>query len=59
MEKLLLKVTDVSKVLSMGVSTIWQLTKTSKDFPKPVKIGPATTRWKSNEIEEWAKGRGI
>jgi len=35
--------------------TIWRWVKLG-EFPKPVKLGEATTAWKISEIEEWEAG---
>ncbi|MEE4118307.1 MAG: AlpA family phage regulatory protein [Paracoccaceae bacterium] len=33
--------------------TIWNWARGDTGFPKPVKLGPATTRWDLDEIEAW------
>lgn len=35
------------------VGTIWRWARLEPDFPKPLKLGPATSRWDLDEIEAW------
>ncbi|MBU2937527.1 MULTISPECIES: helix-turn-helix transcriptional regulator [Pacificibacter] len=44
----LLNVSDVSKILNCGVSTIWRWVSDGK-FPAPTKIG-GCTRWKASDV---------
>ena len=37
--------------------TIWRWHREDPTFPRAVKLGPATTRWKLSEIEAWEKSR--
>jgi prophage regulatory protein len=43
---------DVAKRFSVHRCTIWRWT-CQGDFPKPVKLGGTTTRWRLSEIETW------
>jgi len=45
----LLKLEEVLKATCMAESTWWAGVKTGK-FPKPVKLGARTSRWKISEI---------
>jgi prophage regulatory protein len=37
-------------------STIWRWLKNGK-FPRPVKLGAASTRWRISDLEEWERSR--
>ena len=43
---------QVSKILKIGKSTVWDRHKKDPSFPKPKKIGNAT-RWRKPEIIEY------
>jgi prophage regulatory protein len=45
---------DTEVAIRYGVSrpTIWRWTKNG-NFPKPVKLGAGSTRWRSSDIEDW------
>ena len=45
-----LKVKELAQRLGVSRSTIWEWSRTGK-LPKPVKLGDAVTRWRSDEIE--------
>lgn len=48
------------KVMAMtGLSktTIWDLSSNDPDFPKPVKILPQVTAWRSDELQIWMDSR--
>lgn len=42
---------EVAKVLSVSEPTIWRWAKEGR-IPAPVKLGPNTSRWSSEEIAE-------
>ncbi len=46
-----LKVKDLSARLGVSRSTIWEWSRVGK-LPKPVKLGEAVTRWRSDEVDE-------
>lgn len=50
----LLSVKQVCEMVSVNDSTIWRWAKKGL-FPRPIKVGPMTTRWKSDEVEKWLK----
>ena len=50
--KKLLRVTEVSEITGLAVSTIWQYAREDK-FPKPYKIAKKATRWSAQEVDEW------
>lgn len=45
---------DTEAAVRYGVSrpTIWRWTRNGK-FPKPVKLGAGSTRWRSTDLEAW------
>jgi prophage regulatory protein len=49
---------DTEVAIRYGVSrpTIWRWTKNGK-FPKPVKLGAGSTRWRSSDIEAWEQSQ--
>ena len=48
----LLRVKEVAAKCSIGVSTVWRMTKEGT-FPKPATIGAGTTVWHSQQIDTW------
>ena len=50
----LINVAQVAAMLSIGVSTIWLRVKRG-EFPKPIKLGPKTTRWRMSDISALMK----
>lgn len=48
-ETLYLSVDDVAARFSVSTDTIWRWTRLGK-FPKPVKIGAGTTRWRMSDL---------
>jgi len=40
-------------ILPVGPATIWRWVRTRPEFPKPFKIGEATTVWDLDAIEEF------
>lgn len=51
--RLLINASEVAKMLSIGESTVWALTKTEK-LPAPVKVGGAT-RWRVADLMKFAE----
>ena len=49
---------DIEVAMRYGVSrpTIWRWTKNG-NFPKPVKLGAGSTRWRSSDIEAWEQSQ--
>jgi predicted DNA-binding transcriptional regulator AlpA len=56
--KLLLKIEDVVQLLNIGKSTWWKGVKEGR-YPAPVKLGPKTTRWKTEDIRRIIDGQNI
>lgn len=52
----LLKVSEVARMVGMGVSTIYQHVAAGT-FPKPLKLGPQASRWLRSEVQAWVEKR--
>jgi prophage regulatory protein len=52
----LLKVEEVAKKFAVSVRKVWRFIGEA-GFPKPIKLGPKTTRWSEQEINEFIKKR--
>lgn len=48
----LLRLTDVCKLLGLSRSSIYKRLSEGS-FPKPVRLGPMTVRWRVDAIEAW------
>jgi len=53
-----LRVRQVADYLNVSPATIWRWLET-RDFPKPVKIGPRVTAWKFQDVLEWENGKAL
>jgi len=54
MLKKMYRIKELSKMLSIGESTIWKLVADeSSGFPKPIKISPRLTVWMEQDILDW------
>ena len=53
----LLRIDDVLALTNIGKSSWWAGVKSGK-FPKPIKLGERTTRWRLNDILELTR-RGV
>lgn len=49
----LLSVQDVGKMVGVSRSTVLRWAKELPEFPKSVRFGLNTARWKASEIAEW------
>jgi predicted DNA-binding transcriptional regulator AlpA len=43
--------------LPFSKSTLWRMVAQGK-FPKPIKLGPRLTAWRSEEVHEWINSQG-
>ena len=48
-----LRVKEVAKKMSMGVSSVWNWVKENDAFPKPFKLGPNVTVWFESELDDF------
>lgn len=48
-----LSVMDVARRYSVHRLTPWRWLKTDPTFPKPVKLGAMTTRWRRSDLDAW------
>lgn len=49
-----LRLPTLCERLGISKSTVWRWSGDPDNaFPKPIKLGPGTTVWKVEEIEEW------
>jgi predicted DNA-binding transcriptional regulator AlpA len=46
-------------LLPVGPATIWRWVRTRSDFPKPFKLGPATTVWDLREIKRFIANQRV
>ncbi len=51
-----LSVDQVAERFSVSRDSIYRW-KRSGDFPKAVKLGPGTTRWRLSDLEDWEQTR--
>ena len=47
-----IRIKEVMEKTGVARSTIWLWVKEEK-FPKPIKISPRVTVWKSSDIQQW------
>lgn len=52
-QEILLDDEAVAKTLGIGKSTVWRWLNTVPDFPKPIRLGMRTTRWKRSLILDY------
>jgi prophage regulatory protein len=46
-----LTVTEVARRYAVGRATVWRWSSDRPGFPRPVKLGPGTTRWRRSALE--------
>jgi predicted DNA-binding transcriptional regulator AlpA len=53
----LLDVRQIASVLGVNTRTVWRLAALAeagqKDFPKPLRIGPKTIRWRLSDVQAY------
>lgn len=52
-----LRLPQVLTRVPVGRSTLWLWVREGR-FPKPIKLGPMTTAWKSSDVDAWIKAAG-
>jgi prophage regulatory protein len=50
------KARKVCQVVSIGRTSLWAKSK-SGHFPKPIKTGPGSIAWRSDEVLAWIESR--
>ena len=53
----LLSVAQVAAMLGVSHRTVWRWSVTVDDFPRPVKLTNATTRWRMADVVAWMDRR--
>jgi len=51
----LLRLSDVMLATSIGSSTIYRKIAAGQ-FPRPLRLGPGSVRWKASEVSAWVEG---
>jgi prophage regulatory protein len=51
----LLRLSDVILATSIGSSTIYRKIAANQ-FPRPLRLGPGSVRWRASEVVEWIDG---
>ena len=52
----IVRMNDLTKILSMSRSTILRMVK-AKKFPKSVKLGARSVGWSKHEVEIWCRSK--
>ena len=47
---------DVMQLISVSRSTLWRWCRVGL-FPKPIRLGPNSIRWKRAEVDTWLDAR--
>ncbi|MGP9509522.1 MULTISPECIES: helix-turn-helix transcriptional regulator [unclassified Halomonas] len=48
---------QVAERLGVSINTVWRWVREQDDFPKPKKLGEKTTRWRLEDVDNWANDR--
>ena len=48
----LLKLREVQKITTLGSTTIYRMMDEGR-FPRPIRLGPGTVRWRWSAVEQW------
>ena len=43
----------VAKKLGVSKTTAWEWVKSCPNFPKKIKVGARTSRWRESEVDAW------
>lgn len=49
-------VNQIAQRYDVSTASVWRWVRLGK-FPKPVKLGPNTTRWREDDIASWEAGK--
>ena len=58
MQERLLKCREVVEIVSLSRASIYRLMKAG-DFPRPIRLGPGSVRWKLSDIVAWVQSRPV
>lgn len=50
-------VDQVAEKLCVSRATIWRYTARNEGFPRPIKLSPGCSRWRSDEVDAWIDSR--
>ncbi len=50
-------VDQVAERLTVSAPTVWRYNRVDPTFPKPLKLSPGCTRWRSDAIDAWLAAR--
>lgn len=53
----MLKDRDVAAALGVSRRTIWRWCATVPDFPRPIRLAEAVTRWRADDLAAWIARR--
>lgn len=56
MELRLMPIDQICTTLHISKATVYRLIA-NNGFPRPIKIGPARSVWREEEIEQWVNNR--
>ncbi len=54
---MLQNVDQVAARLNVSRATVWRYTARDPQFPKPLKLSPGCSRWRSDEVDAWEAAR--
>ena len=57
-EKKYLSAPETGARFGVSESTVWRWASERPDFPKPLKLGPRTTRWRLPDLEAFEASQG-
>ncbi|WP_322065884.1 helix-turn-helix transcriptional regulator [Burkholderia ubonensis] len=52
-----LRVPKVALKIGASERTVWHLSKTDPNFPKPIRLTSKLTVWREDELDEWIAKR--
>ena len=54
---MLQNVDQIAQRLAVSVPTVWRYAREQADFPKPLRLSPGCSRWRTEEIDHWLETR--
>jgi predicted DNA-binding transcriptional regulator AlpA len=49
----LLDVRDMAGILKMSTRNVWRFSASKSEFPKPVRLGEKTVRWRLEDVQNY------